>query len=447
MVLGLALPIMIQNGISNFVNLLDNLMIGQVGTNALSGVAIANQLIFVYYLLTFGASAGIGIFTAQYHGTGDMEGVRYTLRAKIVVNIIISALTAVIFAVFGGEMVKLFLKGEGSPEDIKNTLIIGKSYLYIIIISFLPISFTQTYASTLRETGQTKVPMYASFAAVFINLIGNYMLIYGHFGMPALGADGAAIATVFSRFVEAAILIIYTHTHKAENSFIEGAYKTLAVPGHLLKKYLVKSMPLMVNEGLWSLGVTILNQCYSYKSYDAVAAINIEVTLYNLLGVAFLAMGDAVGIIVGQILGRGEIDKAKDYAKKLTAFTVFCGVLFGFMMGLISPYFPLFYKTSDTIRNMATCFILINAMFMPVGSYLHASYFIIRSGGRTGITMIFDSCFMLLVSVPVAYYISRYTDIDIIIMMIAVLSVDFIKCIIGGAMVSAGIWARNIVKN
>ena len=234
---------------------------------------------------------------------------------------------------------------------------------------------------------------------------------------------------------------------KAENPFIEGAYKTITVPGHLLKKYLVKSMPLMVNEGLWSLGVTILNQCYSYKSYEAVAAVNIEVTLYNLLGVAFLAMGDAVGIIVGQILGRGEIDKAKDYARKLTAFTVFCGVLFGFMMGLISPYFPLFYKTSDTIRNMATCFILINAMFMPVGSYLHASYFIIRSGGRTGITMIFDSCFMLLVSVPVAYYISRYTDIDIIIMMIAVLSVDFIKCIIGGAMVSAGIWARNIVKN
>ena len=447
MVLGLALPIMIQNGISNFVNLLDNLMIGQVGTNALSGVAIANQLIFVYYLLTFGASAGIGIFTAQYHGTKDTEGVRYTLRTKIVVNIIISAITALVFALFGGEMVKLFLEGEGTPEDIRNTLIIGRSYLYIIIISFLPISFTQTYASTLRETGQTKVPMYASFAAVLINLVGNYILIYGHFGLPALGADGAAIATVISRFIEASILIIYTHTHKEKNPFIEGAYKTLAVPGHLLKKYLVKSMPLMMNEGLWSLGVTILNQCYSYKSYEAVASINIEVTLYNLLGVAFLAMGDAVGIIVGQILGKGDIEKAKDYAGKLTAFTVFCGVLFGFMMGLISPYFPLFYNTTDTIRNMATCFILINAMFMPVQSYLHASYFIIRSGGRTGITMIFDSCFMLMVSVPIAYYISRYTNIDIIIMMIAVLSVDLIKCIIGGAMVGAGIWARNIVKN
>ena len=266
MVLGLALPIMIQNGISNFVNLLDNLMIGQVGTNALSGVAIANQLIFVYYLLTFGASAGIGIFTAQYHGTKDTEGVRYTLRTKIVVNIIISAITALVFALFGGEMVKLFLEGEGTPEDIRNTLIIGRSYLYIIIISFLPISFTQTYASTLRETGQTKVPMYASFAAVLINLVGNYILIYGHFGLPALGADGAAIATVISRFIEASILIIYTHTHKEKNPFIEGAYKTLAVPGHLLKKYLVKSMPLMMNEGLWSLGVTILNQCYSYKS-------------------------------------------------------------------------------------------------------------------------------------------------------------------------------------
>lgn len=446
LVLGIAVPIMIQNGISNFVGLLDNLMIGRVGTNALSGVAIANQLIFIYYLLVFGASAGIGIFTAQYHGLKDTEGERYTFRAKLIVNIVITLVSTAIFFIFSKELISLFLQGEGSQADIASTLSIGKSYMHIMLIGLYPVAVTQAYAGTLRETGETKVPMYASFAAVFVNLIGNYILIYGHLGFPAMGASGAALATVISRFIEVFILIAYTHTHSAVHPFITGAYKNFRIPLSLLKKFLLKSLPLMMNEGLWSLGCTILNQCYSYRSLSAVAAINIEQTIWNLLGVAFLAMGDAVGILVGQVLGSGDIDKARDYARKLTAFTVFCGVIFAVGMGFISPVFPLLYNTSDEIRHLASQLILLNAFFMPVCSYLHASYFIIRSGGRTGITMIFDSCFMLFITVPIAFCLSRFTSVSVLIMMAVVLSTDLIKSIVGGIMVHAGIWARNIVK-
>ena len=446
MVLTIALPIMIQNGISNFVGLLDNLMIGQVGTNSISGVAIANQLIFIYYLLVFGASAGIGIFTAQYHGLKDHEGVRQTFRAKVWVNTIITCLSISAFALFGEEMISLFLKGEGTPEDAAETLVFGFSYMKIMLFGLIPVSFTQVYSSTLRETGETKVPMYASLAAIIFNLAGNYVLIYGHFGLPALGVRGAALATVISRYIELAILIVYSHSNSEKHPYITGVYSTLVVPELLLKKFLIKSLPLMMNEGLWSLGVTTLNQCYSYRSLDAVAAINIESTIWNLAGVAFLAMGDAVGILVGQQLGKGDMDTAKDYARKLTAFTVFCGLLFGAIMAAISPFFPLFYNTTEKIRHMATNLILLNAAFMPVASYLHATYFTIRSGGRTGITMIFDSCFMLLVSVPIAYCISRFTDMDILPMMAIVLSVDLLKSVFGYFMVHSGMWAKNIIS-
>ena len=307
----IAIPIIVQNGISNFVNLLDNLMIGRVGTNALSGVAIANQLIFVFYLVIFGATAGAGIFTAQFKGNDDNEGIRYTFRFKIVFNTVLAAICVILFAIFSPYLINLFLLGEGDPADAAETLKIGISYIRIILISLIPIGLTQAYAGTLRDLGSTKVPMYASLCAILVNLVGNWILIYGHFGLPALGADGAAIATVISRFVELAILIVYTGRHSATLPFIKGAFKNFRVPGVLVKKFILKSLPLMANETLWSLGMTVINQSYSYRSLDAVAAMNIQSTIWNVMGVSFLAMGEAVGIMMGHILGSGELDTAK----------------------------------------------------------------------------------------------------------------------------------------
>lgn len=445
MVLTIALPIMVQNGISNFVSLLDNLMIGRVGTNALSGVAIANQLIFVYYLVIFGATAGVGIFTAQYFGQGDMEGVRYTFRFKLIVNTLLSALCMVVMLVFATPLISLYLQGEGAAEDAAETLVIGRQYLQVMMVGLIPLGITNAYSGTLRDTGETRVPMIASIVAIVVNLIGNTLLIYGFFGLPALGAVGAAIATVLSRFVELGVLAVYTGTHAKKHIFIAGAFQTLKVPGQLALKFGVKSLPLIANETLWAVGTTTMNQCYSYRSLEAVAALNIESTIWNLLGVAFLAMGDAVGIIIGQILGSGDIPRARKTASKLVAFTVFCGVIFGAVMVAISHLFPLLYNTSDSIRSLAGKFIFIYGVLMPIYAYTHASYFIIRAGGRTGITMLFDSCFVWIVSVPSAFILSRFTQVNVVWMVAIVQTLEIIKCVVGGIMVHKGIWARNIV--
>ncbi len=446
MVLTIAVPMMVQNGISNFVNLLDNLMIGRVGTNALSGVAIANQIMFVYYLLIFGATAGVGIFTAQYYGLGDVDGVRETFRFKIVVNIFLSAISIMFLYLYSEPLIGLFLKGEGAPSDAAETLSIGLDYMYIMLIGLIPVGICNAYAGTLKDIGQTKVPMIASFAAILVNLAGNALLIYGLLGFPALGAAGAAIATVISRFVELGILVVYTASHKTDYPFIIGAFKNFSVPLYKIKKYVLKSLPLVANESLWAFGTTTMNQCYSFRSLEAVAAMNIQSTIWNLMGVSFLAMGEAVGIVVGQILGSGNIERAKDHARKMITFTIFWGVLFGIGMVIIAPYFPLLYKTSDSIRSMAASFIVISGIFMPVGACLHASYFTIRSGGNTVITMLFDSCFMWVLCVPTAFILSRYTDLSVFYMLLVIQSLDLIKCLIGILMVRSGIWAKNIVK-
>ena len=445
-VLSVAFPIMIQNGVSNFVSLLDNLMIGSLGTNAISGVAISNQLMFVYFLLIFGATAGVGIFTAQYHGMGDTKGVRFTFRAKLIINVILSVAAIAVLYLFSDALIEMFLKGEGAVEDAEETLQIGKKYMDVMLVGLFPIAITNAYAGTLRDTGQTKVPMIASIIAIFVNLVGNFLLIYGYLGLPAMGATGAAVATVISRFVEMLVLAVYTSSHSKEHPFIIGAFKGFTVPGKLMGKFMLKSLPLMLNETLWAAGQTFMNQCYSYRSLNALAAGNIESTIWGLLGVAFLAMGEAVGILVGQTLGSGDIEKAKGDAKKFRAFNIVCGAVFGCMMVLISPLFPMLYNTSDEVRHMATMFIIICGGFMPVMAYTHATYFTIRSGGNTLITFIFDSCYVWMIAVPVAYCLSRFTNMDVVYMLLIVQSLEIIKGIIGGAMALSGIWAKNIVK-
>ena len=447
MVLGIAVPMIIQNGLTNFVSLLDNLMIGRVGTNAISGVAIANQLIFVFWLLMFGATAGVGIFTAQYYGKGDTKGVRDTFRFKLIANTVLAVIAGVVYYLMAPVMVSWFLKGDGTPEDAAQTLQIGVSYINIIIASLVPIGLSYAYAGTLRDTGNTRVPMIASMVAIFVNLIGNAILIYGLFGLPALGANGAAIATVVSRYVELLVLMIYTGTHSAANPFIIGAFKSFRMPLKLVSQFILKALPLMANETLWSLGMTVLNQCYSYRSLDAVAAVNIESTLWNLLTVAFVATGEAVGIVVGQKLGAGDIETAKDYGLKMRDLTVFFGAVCGIIMMLLSPVFPLAYNTSDEVRSLAVILIFISGLVMPLMAFTHASYFIIRAGGNTLITFVFDCGYTWLIVVPLAYLLSRYTSVSVPVMMFSVQWAELIKCTVGEIMVRSGIWAKNIVQD
>ena len=446
MVLTITIPMIVQNGLTNFVSLLDNLMIGGVGTNAISGVAIANQLMFVFWLLMFGATAGVGIFTAQYYGKGDVKGVRDTFRFKLIANVALAVVSGVVYYLMAPTLVSLFLEGDGTPEDAAQTLEIGVSYINIIIVSLVPIALSYAYAGTLKDTGNTKVPMIATMAAILVNLVGNAILIYGLCGLPAMGADGAAIATVISRYVELLVLMIYTGTHSEKNPFIVGAFRSFRMPLSLVSQFVLKSLPLMANESLWALGMTVLNQCYSYRSLDAVAAVNIETTLWNLLTVAFIATGEAVGIVVGQKLGSGDIDTAKDYAVKMRDLTVFFGVVCGIIMMFLSPLFPKLYNITDEVSALSTTLIFISGIVMPLMAFTHASYFIIRSGGNTFITLVFDCGYTWLIVVPLAYCLSRYTGVSVPIMMFSVQLAEIIKCIIGEIMVRSGIWAKNIVK-
>lgn len=444
-VLLVAVPIMIQNGITNFVGMLDNIMVGQIGTEQMSGVAIVNQLLMVYYLCVFGGLAGAGIFTAQYFGQKDNEGIRHTFRYKFWMALLLTAGAGILLLTAGAGLIRMYLNGSSDGGDLEAAFRYGQDYLKVMLFGLPAFMMVQIYVSTLRECGETVVPMKAGIAAVFVNLCLNYILIYGKFGLPALGVVGAAVATVVSRYVEALIVILWTHRHKEKNGYIEGIYRTLRVPLHLAGKYFVKGAPLLINETMWSAGMAILIQCYSVRGLSVIAGLNIANTINNVFNVVFIAMGDAVAIIIGQLLGAGRLEEARDTDNKIIAFSVFSCICVAFLMVVIAPLFPEIYDTTDEVKAIAKQFILAQAIFMPQAAFMHAAYFTLRSGGKTIVTFLFDSVFVWCVSVPVAFCLSRFTGISVIAIFAMVQMADWIKCVIGFVLVKKGVWLQNIV--
>ncbi|MFA6935209.1 MAG: MATE family efflux transporter, partial [Sphaerochaetaceae bacterium] len=318
MLLAVAIPIMVQQGFTNFVSMLDNIMVGRVGTEQMSGVAIVNQIIFVYNLCLFGGLSGVGIFTAQFFGKGDKEGIRNAFRFKLMLGFGLTALAIAALSIFSEPLIIQFLHDTGDGGSLEATLAYGRQYMSVMLLGLPAFMMVQVYSSTLRECGETIIPMKSGIAAVLVNLVFNYLLIYGKLGFPQLGVTGAAIATVMSRYVEAAIVMVWTHRHK----FVVGVYRSMKVPKQLAKRIIRTGFPLLLNETLWSAGVAILTQCYSTRGLNAVAAYNISNTLTTLFNVVFIAMGNSVGIIVGRLLGCGRMDEAVETNRKIIFFDV-----------------------------------------------------------------------------------------------------------------------------
>lgn len=444
-VLVIIVPVIIQNGISNFVNLLDNLMVGALGDAQMSGVSIANQLVFVFNLAIWGGLAGPGIFGAQFYGAGDISGMRNTFRIKVLESLLLLAIAFVAFLGFSKPLISLFLQGDGDPAMAEEMLKNGHDYLMVILLGLPAFALAQSYAGTLREMGETKIPMFASVAAVITNAVFNYLLIFGKLGLPRLEVVGAAAATVISRYVELIIVVAFTHRHHARFSFIEGAYRTLRVPLALLKKVAKMGAPLLLNEVLWSVGMSTLTAAYSLCGLTVVSALSITFTISNLFNSIYMSLGTAVAVMVGQALGAGKFEKAKQDVWRLLAFAVAGAVAMGLLLILSAPLIPKAYSgVTEDVRRLATRLLIVTACVMPLYSFAHCTYFTLRSGGKTLITFLFDSGYTWCISVPLALLMVKALGADIVITYAAVEAANMIKCVLGYFFVKSDRWIQNL---
>lgn len=446
MLLALLIPLIIQQGITNFVSLLDNLMVGSLGTQPMTGVAIVNQLIFVFNLALFGGLSGVSIFGAQFYGVGDHQGMRHTLRLKLYFGVLLTAVAVCVFHLFGAQLVGLFLdKSVNDTAALTATLSYAMDYLRVALWGLFPFMIVQVYAGTLRESGETVAPMVASVMAILVNLVFNYLLIFGHLGFPRMGVAGAALATVLARWLEMLYVVVYAHRSTLKFPFFSGVYTSFRVPASLLKKVLLTGSPLLFNELLWSLGTTFVNQNYSTRGLDVVAASNIETTAWELFCVIMFAMGNAVAILVGQQLGAGETERARDTDRKLIFFTVALHVVIGLLIVATAPLIPQLYNTEPEVRQLATALLMVAGASLPIHAFVHVAYFTIRSGGKTVITFFFDCVYTWVIPVPLSFVLCRFTSLPLIAVFAIIQFSDAIKLFIAIPMLKSGFWAQNVI--
>lgn len=441
MVLAICIPIVIQNGFTNLASLLDNIMIGQLGTLSMSGVSITNQLLQVFNVTIFGAMSGPGIFMAQFYGKKNKEGVENCFRIKLIIGIIITLLAIFLFYTFGQQLISLYLND--NPQDNLKTLNYGMDYLKIMIIGLIPFVITQVYSSSLRETGNTVLPMIASVVAVIVNFCINYILIFGHFGFPQLGVTGAAIGTVVSRVVEMSINIVGGY----RNTYLKEAMVLKKVPLSLTKEMLKRGLPLLCNEILWSISIALISQSYSTRGIIAVAAINITTTVTNFFMIVCYAMGNSISIVVGQQLGAGEIEKAKDYDLKMLFMNFVMCLAIGIVLFNVSSLIPQIYNTSLEVKALASQLLKIAACMLPIISIYYSSYFTMRAGGKTFLTFLFDSGYTFVFTFMSALLLTRLTSLPILTIYLLVQCVDIPKATLGLVLVRKGIWVHNIVSD
>ncbi len=445
MLIIIVLPIVLQQFLTQFVSLLDNLMVGQVGNDEMTGVSLANQLLFVFNLGVFGSLSGASIFATQFYGAKNKEGYLEAIRFKWIIIIFILFVSTMIFSIFSEPLVNSFI--HHNNDDISNPVVVlreGRKYLLIMLVGNIPFAIKEIFATSLREMKETLVPMLAGVAAIVVNLLFNYLLIFGKLGFPQMGVSGAAIATVISRFVELIIVVVYILIKRNKYDYFNGMFKHF-IKFSSIKKFLPKTLLLCSNEVLWSLGLTLILRCYSIRGLDYVSALNISNTVNNLFITMGTSMGNATAIILGNYLGSRNIEEAKSASYKILPFAILMSSAFALIMFFTRNIVPSIFNTDDSIRESAKILIIIGAVLLPMQAFNTCCYFILRAGGRIFITILFDSMSVCLIRLPIAFILSKYTCLSLFVVYGIVTGIDLLKCFIGYRMVDKGIWLKTIV--
>ena len=442
--IAVTIPIILSQIIAQFVNLLDNLMVGQLTTAEFDGVSIANQFFFIFNLAIFGAFAGPTIFATQHHGASNLEGVKECIRYKWMIGIAIVIIGTIIFVTCDDLIFNFYIHedqlGDVNPEDV---IYSGKQYMRVMLIGLIPFMIGEIYSSNLREAKQTVVPMVANIIAVFVNLVLNYIFIFGKLGFPAMGVVGAAVGTVVSRIVCCLIVVIYSMCSK-QYEFNKEAFKKFFPSKQSFIEIFKKTYILLVNEFLWSLGLMLINNCFSHRGLDVVASVNISSTFINLFALIGTSYGTGLSVLLGQQLGAKKFKEAQDDSYKYLAFSIILGITIALIMYSLRKTVPMLYDMSYDIILMAENLIAITALLIPVRVYSTACYFTIRSGGKLFITFLFDSVFTLCIRVLITYIVVKTTDLSIYYIYFISEVLEVIKIIIGTILVKKGVWIQSI---
>ena len=430
-------PLILQQLITTSVQLVDNVMVGKLGEEAIGAVSVVNQLYFIVILITFGALGGAGVFSAQYYGSKDYDKLKQSFRFKLLIGFVIACLSFILFSIFGRSLIMIF-------TDKEYTIDLAMTYLKYAKWSAFPWIISVAIANTFRETGVTKPLLIISIVAILTNTLLNYIFIFGHFGSPALGVEGAAIATSIARVFEFVLMtILLIKKGQVFNTKLADIFK---IDKKLFVSILIMALPLLLNEALWSTGQTVFLHAYSRRGGQALAAMNITSAISQIVFVTFGAIATAVAVLVGNTLGQNQLEKAKDNAQKLIATAVMVAIVAGIILFTLSFFILNIYDVSETTKDIAKFNIRINALFIPIYSFNVSLYFTMRAGGDTKSTLLMDAGYMWVIPVPVAIILSYLTQMPVTLMFLFINMLDIPKMLFGLSRYRKENWIRNLAK-
>lgn len=436
---GIALPIALQSLLNTVVNFVDTLMIGQLGETSIAAVGLANKVFFVFVLLVFGIVSGSGILTAQYWGKRDIPNIRRVLGMSLILSTLVSILFLVPSRINPEFVMSIF-------TDEKDTIKIGATYLMIVAISYPFTAVTNAYVTMLRGVNRVKAPVIITSISILVNVIFNYLLIYGKFGFPEMGVAGAAIATVLARIVECAALLCIVYGFKGPAAAKPKELFTFSKG--FLRKYFGTVTPVIANELVWGLGVTLYSVAYGRMGKSAVAAITITQTVEQITQVAFMGISNAAAVILGNEMGAGHLKSAEKHAKSLIWLQLILTIgiaVIGFLAS--DAVISLFVVSEQVAQYFKLCF-TVYILYMPFKTFNFINVVgILRSGGDTKACLFLDCTGVWLIGIPMAFIGGLFLQLPIYIVYAMVMVEEIYKFIFGMIRYRQKKWLRNIVAS
>ena len=435
-VLSIALPVSLQMLLKMIVNFIDTVMIGKLGESAIAGVGLANKYFFVFVLLVFGVESGSGVLASQYMGNNDIKNIRKVLGLGLLLSVVGGIIFATTAFIMPDRLMKIFTNSQ-------DAITIGAAYLGVVCISYPFTAATDIYVAIMRAVGEVKVPVISSIFAIVVNIILNYILIFGKFTFPALGVVGAAIATVVARIFEFLLTIVLI---KLKSSPLICSLKNLnPFSKDLINQFFVTAFPVIINESLWELGTTLYSVVYGRMGDAAIAAITISTALQDLLVVSFQGIALAAVVILGNEMGADNLKKAKVYGSYTWILTIIVSISVSILIVLLRVPFVRLYNVSDDLMSDIKLCLLVFAIFLPFKAVATVNLVgILRSGGDTLFCLFMDLSGVWLIGVPMAFIGGLYFKLPIYIVYGMVLSAEIYKTVLGYIRYKQGKWLKNL---
>lgn len=421
-----ALPIALQNLISSLLNMAAVIMIGQLGETSVAAVGLANQVWFLLNLMVFGIVSGSAIFIAQLWGKQDIPNIRRVVGLGGKLALIPALLFWVLAIFFPRQTLSIY------TED-PNVIAMGSQYLRIFGWSYLFFAITGVFSAALRSTGNVRLPLAVSTSALGLDILLLYPFVFGFkpLGIQAMGVEGAALAGLIARVLECIVILILVYRKKG-NPVAASAKDFLDFDFRFIKAVMQPVLPVILNETLWSLGITTYNAIYGHIGTEAVAAININGTIDNVAFVVFLGIGNATAIMVGNLIGQGKMDKAFNYAGKSLVIQGLGAMVMGVLVFLLAGNILQVYKVSPQVIANARSLLIVLSLGMWIRASNHVIIIgILRAGGDTRFSLLLDGLVIWLVGVPITAAGAFLFDLPIYLVYALTLSEEITKYGVG----------------